>query len=205
LLGDRAKPVDPIVLTVTRLSAAEPYKNVDQVIRATARLAAEIPSITLEIVGEGDARQGLERLALKEGVRERVRFLGRLSDEELAAAYARASIFALPSTREGFGIAYLEAWQRRLPVVGSTEGAAPEVITDGVDGLLVPGGDVPATVDALRALIRDPELRNRLGAAGHAKTTAQYSGTAFRQNLSEILDVLLRGAGRERARAPRID
>jgi glycosyltransferase involved in cell wall biosynthesis len=120
-----------------------------------------------------------------------VRFLGRVSDEDLAAAYRRASIFALPSTREGFGIAYLEAWQHRLPRHRQHEGAAPEVITDGVDGRLVPGGDVPAMVDALRTLIGDPGLRQQFSAAGHAKTMAEYSGAAFRRNLESILGVLL--------------
>jgi glycosyltransferase involved in cell wall biosynthesis len=65
------------------------------------------------------------------------------------------------------------------------------VITDGLDGILVPGGDVAAMVDALRTLIGHPELRHRFGAAGYAKTASEYSGASFRRNLEAILDVLL--------------
>ncbi len=122
---------------MTRLSAKEPYKNVDKVIRAVARLAVTLPTVRLDIVGDGDGKPALMALAESEGVTDRVSFLGRASDHELALAYSRASVFALPSSGEGFGIVYLEAWQRGLPVIGSTEGAAPEVIAHGQDGLLV--------------------------------------------------------------------
>ena len=71
--------------------------------------------IILEIVGDGVLRPGLESLAAQIGVERSVRFLGRLADEDLKNAYARASVFAMPSSKEGFGIVYLEAWQFGLP------------------------------------------------------------------------------------------
>jgi glycosyltransferase involved in cell wall biosynthesis len=179
------------VLVVTRLSASEPYKNVDKVILAAAQLAAAFPSLRLDIVGDGDARPVLVALADAQGIADRVRFLGRVSDEELAAAYARASVLALPSTGEGFGIAYLEAWQRGLPVIGSTEGAAPEVIEHGRDGLLVEAVDIGALARAIETLLREPALARRLGEAGLAKTKTVYAGEAFRRNLLRITRDLL--------------
>ena len=164
------------VLVVTRLSALEPYKNVDKVIAAVARLAPSMPDLRLEIVGDGDARPALVAMTEANGVSDRVRFLGRVLEGELAAAYARASVFALPSTGEGFGIAYLEAWQRGLPVIGSTEGAAPEVIEDGKDGLVVEAADTEALAGAIETLLRDDKLARRLGEAGRAKTMTIYSG-----------------------------
>jgi phosphatidylinositol alpha-1,6-mannosyltransferase len=190
-----ARPADradaATVLVVTRLSASEPYKNVDKVILAVAQLAAAFPSLRLDIVGDGDARPVLVALADAQGIADRVRFLGKVSDEDLAAAYARASVFALPSTGEGFGIAYLEAWQRGLPVIGSTEGAAPEVIEHGRDGLLVDGADIGALAGAIETLLREPALARQLGETGLVKTKTVYAGEAFRRNLLRITRDLL--------------
>lgn len=178
------------VLTVTRLDARERYKNVDTVVKAVAALRAELPRLRLEVVGDGTLRPELEALAASEGLGGAVAFLGRVGEEDLAAAYRRASLFALPSTKEGFGIAYLEAWLWGLPVIGSDEGAAPEVIADGTDGLLVPGGDVAALSAAIRRLATDPDLRRRLAEAGRAKVGTLYSQDAFARNLNAILDDL---------------
>ncbi|MDB5511946.1 MAG: glycosyl transferase group 1 [Enterovirga sp.] len=178
------------VLTVTRLDNRERYKNVDTVVKAVAALRTESPRLRLEIVGDGTLRPELEALARSEGLDGAVVFRGRVSDEELAAAYGRASLFALPSTMEGFGIAYLEAWLWGLPVIGSDEGAAPEVIQDGIDGLLVPGRDVAALSAAIRGLAADPELRRRLGKAGRAKVESLYGEDSFDRNLDAILDEL---------------
>jgi phosphatidylinositol alpha-1,6-mannosyltransferase len=180
----------PTVLTVSRLDILEPYKNVDKVIRAVASLGGDIPDLRLDVVGDGTWRPALEQLASAEGLGDRVSFLGRVSDDELKAAYGRATLFALPSTKEGFGIAYLEAWQNGLPVIGSTEGAAPEVIEQGVDGILVDAENVSELAQAIARLARAPEERARLANAGAGKVRALYSGACFARNLDAILDGL---------------
>jgi phosphatidyl-myo-inositol dimannoside synthase len=116
-----------------------------------------------------------------------VEFLGRVSDAELASMYARAAIFALPSSKEGFGIVYLEAWQWSLPVIGGSEGAAPEVIDHGVDGLIANEHDPQQLADHIERLLGSAELREKMGTAGNKKVSHRYSNDAARRNLSALL------------------
>ncbi len=180
----------PVVLVVARLDLLDRAKNVDQVIRAVAALAPELPAIRLEIVGDGALRPELERLARTLGVAPNVLFQGRVDDAALDAAYRRARVFALPSTKEGFGIVYLEAWQRGLPVVAAAAGGVPEVVSSGEDGLLVPPGDLPGLVDALRALLTDPARARRYAEAGMRKVESRYLHHHFEARLSDLLDGL---------------
>jgi glycosyltransferase involved in cell wall biosynthesis len=185
---DRTGP--PIVLTVTRLGAGERAKNVDTIIRALAVLVAadcSVP-ICLEIVGDGPLRTELTALAAALGVADRIRFLGRVSDTELNEAYKRAHVFALPSTKEGFGIVYLEAWQRGLPVVAATEGAAPEVVQSGIDGFTVGGRDVAALSLALDTLLTDRKLAQRFAIAGMRKVEERYLHRHFAEDFGRLLD-----------------
>lgn len=179
------------VLTVTRLGAGDREKNVDSVIRAIAGLKSEIPGLRYEIAGDGVLRPELQSLAAELGVAEIVKFLGRLTESELDAAYARASVFAMPSSKEGFGIVYLEAWQRGLPVICSTEGAAPEVVTDGADGFAVDPRDIALLANRLRFLLSEPDAARAMGERGRQKVEALYLDPAFRSNLGEILGELL--------------
>jgi glycosyltransferase involved in cell wall biosynthesis len=149
-----------------------------------------IPAIRLEIVGDGALRPELERLAPTLGIAPNVLFRGRVADAVLDAAYRRARVFALPSTKEGFGIVYLEAWQRGLPVIAAAAGGVPEVVSSGEDGLLVPPGDLPGLVDALRALLTDPAQARRYAEAGMRKVESRYLHHHFEARLSDLLDGL---------------
>jgi glycosyltransferase involved in cell wall biosynthesis len=180
----------PVVLVVARLGPLDRAKNVDQVIRAVAALAQEVPAIRLEILGDGELRAELERLARELGIERSVHFLGRVNDAALDTAYRRARVFALPSTKEGFGIVYLEAWQRGLPVIGATAGGVPEVVSSGEDGLLVPPGDLPGLVDALRAFLTDPARARRYAKTGMRKVESRYLHRHFEARLSGLLDGL---------------
>jgi glycosyltransferase involved in cell wall biosynthesis len=121
VLTDPVLAGEPVVLTVTRLSAAEPYKNVDQIIRAVPRLAAEFPGLTLEIVGDGDSRPALERLAEAEGVADRVRSSGgsRTGTSRLPTVAPASSRFPRPERASGSRIS-------RLGSIGSPSSAAPK-------------------------------------------------------------------------------
>ncbi len=105
---------------------------------------------------------------------DRVRHLGTLSNEELAAAYEACDVFVLPSEFESFGMVFLDAWLRAKPVIGNLAcGAAASLIDDGVDGFLCRDAGEIAT--AARRLIEDPALGFRMGAAGRAKTLDHYT------------------------------
>jgi phosphatidyl-myo-inositol dimannoside synthase len=115
----------PTILSVTRLGKGDRAKNIDCVLRAFAKILSEIPNAIYEVVGEGPLRPELEKLADKLEIAHSVRFLGRVDNLSLDEAYNRANVFVLPSSKEGFGIVFLEAWQHRLPVICSTFGAPP--------------------------------------------------------------------------------
>lgn len=183
LVESRAHTSGALILAVARLGAGEREKHVDKLVRALPFL----PGARLMVIGDGPLRQELRDLAVDLGVSERVELPGAVDEAALARAYAQARVFALPSSKEGFGIVYLEAWARGLPVIGSRFGGAGEVITDGVDGFTVDPEDEPALVAALDQLLRDAALASRLGAAGRRKVEELYSGVAFTRNLAALL------------------
>lgn len=176
------------ILSVTRLAAHDGAKNIDRMLAAMALLAPARPGLRYRIVGEGVLRPGLEALAARLGIADRVVFAGRLSDADLAAAYGRARVFALPSAKEGFGIVYLEAWQRGLPVICGTTDAGPEIVGDGIDGFAVDPADPAALAARIGWLLDHPAAARAMGRAGRDKVAARYLMPAFRARLGAILD-----------------
>jgi phosphatidylinositol alpha-1,6-mannosyltransferase len=176
------------ILTVNRMAALDREKNVDQMIRAVARLAPSLPGIKYLIVGDGVLRPEFEALAAQLGVSDIVEFCGWVGEAELRAAYARASVFAMPSSKEGFGIVYLEAWQRGLPVICSKDGAAREIVADGSDGFVVDPADTAMLADRLRRLLTQPELAKAMGENGRRKVETKYLDSMFQSTLYDILD-----------------
>src|SRR5205814_2215293 len=104
----------------------------------------------------------------------RVRLLGHVAWDELLGWYRRAAVCVLPSYYETFGLAALEPKAFGLPVVALTAGALPEVVEDGVSGLLVPPGDVPALAGAIVRLLRDRELCRELGANARERAANRF-------------------------------
>ncbi len=148
-----------VVLAAGRLVHA---KGFDLLLRAFAPIAAEHPGWTLRVFGSGVRRDRLRALIGELGLTGRVELRGRTPD--LPAEMRRASVFALSSRREGMPMVVIEAMGMGLPVVAFDCPHGPaELITPGEDGLLVPAGDVDALAAALRKLITDPGLRDRLG------------------------------------------
>ena len=126
-----------VLLTVSRLAAAERYKGHDRVIQALARLLPAHPDLVYVIAGDGDDRSHLEALATEAGVRDSVRFVGHVPDEDLPALYRAADVFVMPSTGEGFGIVFLQAFASGVPVIGGAGDGSRGPLTDGEDGALV--------------------------------------------------------------------
>lgn len=139
------------------------------------------------VIGGGPLRADLHALAEELGVADRVALPGAVDAATLARAYAEAAVFALPSSKEGFGIVYLEAWTHGLPVIGSRFGGAGEVIADGVDGFTIDPDDVALLAARLRQLLADPALATTMGRAGREKVARLYSGRAFVANLRALL------------------
>jgi glycosyltransferase involved in cell wall biosynthesis len=145
------------------LGRLKKYKGVDIVVRAFAQAA--LPEATLEIAGAGDYREALERLARSLDLGQRVRFLGRISEDEKLALLRRSWALAFASPKEGWGITNLEAAACATPVIASNSPGIRESVRDGETGMLVPHGDVEAFAGAFRRLATSPSLVERLGAA----------------------------------------
>lgn len=120
-----------------------------------------------------------------------IRLLGFVEKSVQADVLAATDVLALPSRTDSFGIAFLDAWANGVPVIGANAGGIPGVVSDGVDGLLVPFGDVPALANALRRLLDDPALRQRLGVAGREKVHAQYTWDRIVASVERLYSDLL--------------
>lgn len=176
------------ILSVTRLAAHDHGKNIDKVLRAVARLIADIPQLHYTIIGDGVLRPQLETLSRELGIQDHVTFSGRVDDSVLSEAYSKASIFVMPSQKEGFGIVFLEAWQRELPVICGIQDAACEIISDQIDGFAVDPHNIDELAARISYLIANPDVAQSMGQAGADKVRANYLDSAYQRRLGEILD-----------------
>ena len=138
-----------VLLTVSRLAAAERYKGHNRVIQALAQLLPTHPDLVYVIAGEGDDRHHLEALAREAGVQESVRFVGHVPDDEIPDLYRAADVFVMPSTGEGFGIVFLQALASGVPVIGGDGDGSRDPLRDGADGVLVCSGEADEVARAI--------------------------------------------------------
>ncbi|MCS7238308.1 MAG: glycosyltransferase family 4 protein [Thermoguttaceae bacterium] len=174
---------------IISMGRLEGEKGFDLLLQAVGPLFTRYQDWGLVILGEGTGRQRLCQLAENLGMADRMLLPG--PEDPPYPRLKRADIFALPSRHEGFGIAVVEAMACGLPVVASACRPGPgEIITAGVDGLLVPPGDVPALRKAVEQLIVDEELRRNL-AAEAVRSAKRFDLprvlTAWDQLLAEVL------------------
>ena len=191
----RAAPVAGRVLAVARLEPHDRYKGIDTLIEAWPKVLVSHPDAELVIAGDGADRGRLERLAVDRSRDGRIRFTGRVGDEALQELYRTAELFALPTSAsvgpnaagEGFGLVFLEAAAAGLPVVAGRSGAVPEVVEDGLTGLLVDSADPDAVANAIATLLGDRELRTRMGRAARSRARERFSYDAFGDRIETLL------------------
>ncbi|WP_256403072.1 glycosyltransferase family 4 protein [Halorubrum salinum] len=144
-------------LRVAFVGNLAPRKGLDTLVEGVAAADAEIDlTVVGRAVDEGHVAE-VRRLVDRRGLGERVRFAGRLSDDELAATLRESHVLSVPSRYEGFGIVYLEGMAFGLPAVASRAGGASDVVTDGETGFLITPDDRGGVADALDALASDPD------------------------------------------------
>jgi glycosyltransferase involved in cell wall biosynthesis len=190
----------PCLLSVSRLDRTAGYKGIDSVIRSLPEVLMQHPTATYRIVGDGDDRERLAELAVAHGVAHSTIFCGVLSHGELASEYRHADVFVLPSRREGFGLAFLEAMSYGKPVVALRAGAAPEVVADGRTGILV--DDCGELAAAISFLLLNPERAHQLGHAGCERAVGEFSFEAF---TARVQDALIAARKKRRTRRHRLD
>ena len=172
--------------TFLYLGRLKRYKGVEFAIRAVAAARTTRPDITLDICGQGDDRPRLERLAVEHRVRDAVRFLGYVSEDEKRRLLHRAWAVVFPSPKEGWGITYVEAAACGTPALASDSPGLRESVQNGVTGYLVPHGDVPALTARLLALAADPAVVERLGHAARRFAEGLSWDSAARATLAHI-------------------
>lgn len=174
---------EPFALIVGRLAAEERYKGHDLLIDIWPTVMDEVPGASLVIAGDGDDRARLEARAAH--IKDHVSFLGRVSDAVLANLYRDCAFFVMPSRDEGFGLVFLEAMRAGKACIGGV-GAAAEVIENGVTGLVVEQSR-EQLLGAVVRLFREPDMRERMGAAGAVRVAREFTEAHFRRRFRALL------------------
>lgn len=162
------------VLTVSRLCSTDRYKNIDLVIEAVKQLEF----CTLTIVGDGDDRSRLEALA---SGNMRIAFTGNISDEDKNELYDWCDVFVLPSTKEGFGLVFIEAMQHGKVCIGANAGATPELLGRYEYGYLIEPDNLQDLKETLTKKIKYYKD------AGPKDALAFFSYDRFKSRVKELL------------------
>jgi glycosyltransferase involved in cell wall biosynthesis len=184
-------PADrPIVLFVGRLI---PLKGIIYLIRAFSAVREGFPDAMLVIVGEGEQRPDLEALAAGLGLGTSVIFAGGQPHEDVIRLMRGADLFVLPSLIESFGIVLLEAMSCGLPIVASNVMGIPSIVTDAVNGFLVPPGDETALGTRIAELLADPQ-RRAVMAAANVLRAEEYALPAIADRFIDVWNRVARNA-----------
>ncbi len=151
-------------------------------------LAASGSGASLDVVGDGDGRAALESIARTLGVAARVRWLGAQSQEQLVPLYRAATAVVIPSEDEGLGLVAVEAQLCETPVIAFRSGGLPDVVSDGVTGLLTPPGDVGALAAAMDAVLARDDRGASLGRAGRDAALARFSPNVVASHYASIYE-----------------
>ncbi|HYM14416.1 MAG TPA: glycosyltransferase [Dehalococcoidia bacterium] len=181
-------------VTVGAVARLSPEKGLDTLLRAVAALGNRGLRLSVLLAGDGPERQSLEALARALHLDDDVRFLGELPHDSVPDVLRQIDIFAMPSTAEGFGVAALEASAAGVPVVASDVHGIPDVVLDGVTGLLVPPRDTAALAGAIARLADDAALRRRMGAAGRAYVEHNYRWQDNAALMERLYEEMVQGA-----------
>ncbi|MDP3791013.1 MAG: glycosyltransferase [Candidatus Omnitrophota bacterium] len=166
------KKYTKIVLSVARL---HPDKALGTLIKACGRLSQKRNDFDCLIIGEGDERQGLEKLINDNRLNNRISLVGAKKLEEVRSIYNSASVYVLPSKHETMGVTTMEAMASGLPVISSNIYGIPELVDHNVNGFLIPPGDDEQLADYLNELLDNENKRNAFGAMGRQKIEKYFN------------------------------
>ncbi|KAB8051522.1 MAG: glycosyltransferase family 4 protein [Janthinobacterium sp.] len=180
--------------TVLMLGRLGKPKGTYDLLEAARGVRDEFPSIQLALGGDGE-HDKVKAAAAQMDLAGQVHLLGWVTGNDKEHALRTASIYALPSYNEGLPMSVLEAMAAGLPVISTPVGGIPEAISDGVEGFLVPPGDVVLLTQRLRQLLADASLARRMGMAGRDKIERQFSAAAIVPHIEALYRALGAKAG----------
>jgi len=146
----------------------------EYLIRAMEMIVRQYPQTTLLMAGSGGLRSQLEKLTEQLGLTQNISFLGAVEHRQVPEVLKNVDIFVMPSIREVFGVAAVEAQAMEIPVVATRVGGIPEVVLDRETGILVEPGNSEQLAQAILTLIENPALRRQMGERGRRHVLANY-------------------------------
>jgi glycosyltransferase involved in cell wall biosynthesis len=170
-------PADSAALSPPILSVGNliPTKGHALLVRAFSQIAHRFPQLVLEIVGEGQELPRLQKLVKNLSLTHKVHFLGRQNRRDVAYRMQGCALFALPSSYEGLGCAYLEAMSSGKAVIGCSGQGIGDVVEHGVNGWLIQPDNVAEMITALSLLLSNAQLRGKLGRAARATIVQNFT------------------------------
>jgi glycosyltransferase involved in cell wall biosynthesis len=189
--GQRVRRPDGQLVAVC-VARLEEKKGHAVLIEALAGGGPGLERVHLDLIGDGELRQELERQVERLGLRDRVRFHGSIPEEEVSAALERADLFVLPSVRtaggemEGIPVSLMEALATGLPAVATRLSGIPELVRDGLTGVLAEPGSVDELRAALRRIVDDPEGAARMGAEGRRLVEREFDIRVSGERMVEL-------------------
>ena len=181
----------PTVLILGRVDASEMCKGHVELIDCWPSVMAAIPNARLLIAGGGDGLDLLRARAGASAAASNIEFTGFLPQGEMDALWSRAHVFAMPSRQEGFGLVYIEAMRRGVPVIASTQDAGQEINLDGVTGYNVDLEQEGELARRTIELLSDKVLARQFGENGREHWRANFCFSAFRRRMEPILTEFL--------------
>ncbi len=179
-----------VPMRVLFLGRIEQAKGIDDLLLALQSLASDYPSMRLVVGGDGD-RVALHQRAIDMGVANMLELPGWLTREQVEQELVRANIFVLPSYQEGLPMALLEAMAYSCAVIATAVGGIPQLVTSGVNGLLIAPGDTDGLAASLRRLLDDQVLCEHMGQQARATIEAGFSSAAMTRQLAGLYDSLV--------------
>lgn len=173
------------VICVGRLCSA---KGQHILVEAIQQLTQQGQNVRLRLVGDGEDRRSLEQQVKKLGIEAQVIFEGAVNQDHIRHLYAQADAFSIPSFAEGIPVVLMEAMSMEIPCVTTRITGIPELIRDGIDGLLVAPSDANALAKAIQQLMEDSALRQTLGQNGRLRVQQDYNLAANAEKLAEIFN-----------------
>jgi glycosyltransferase involved in cell wall biosynthesis len=154
------------ILCISRLTRR---KGINYLIEAIGKMVEKYPNLSLQIVGEGDAKEELEKQAQGANLSPKIEFMGGIAHEKTPEIYNSADVFVLPSLNEGMSNTMLEALASGLPIITTDTGGSKELVQDGENGFIVKMKDSADIAEKIEKLMVAPELAQIMGEASRRR------------------------------------